>query len=103
MKIDNSVNSPGGLTPGKRGSAAKPAADTATATAGSEVELSPLSARLQEVSGALVNTPVVDAGRVAEIKQAIADGRFKMDPAKIADGLIKSVRDMLTSQSQSPS
>jgi negative regulator of flagellin synthesis FlgM len=98
VKIDNSVNSLGGLPPGKRSSAAKPTADASSPGAGAEVGLSPLSARLQEISGNLANTPVVDAGRVAEIKQAIADGRFKMDAGKIADGLIKSVREMLTAE-----
>lgn len=98
MKIDSSVNPLGGLPTGKRSSAAKPAADAASAAAGSEAGIAPLSARLQEISGSLANTPVVDAGRVAEIKQAIADGRFKVDPGKIADGLIKSVREMLTAQ-----
>ncbi len=95
MKIDNSVNSLGGPAPEKRSSTAKPAAGASSSASSAEVEL---SARLQEISGNLASTPVVDAGRVSEIKQAIADGRFKMDAGKIADGLIKSVREMLTAK-----
>ena len=99
MKIDNSVKSLGGLASGSPNGRAKPASGASSAAAGAEVELSPLSARLQELSGSLASTPVVDAGRVSEIKQAIAEGRFKVDPGKIADGLINSVRDMLSAQS----
>ena len=57
-----------------------------------------MAARLQEISGNLANTPVVDVARVADIKQAIAEGRFKMDAGKIADGLIASVHQMLSAQ-----
>lgn len=98
MKIDNSVKSVGAPPSGNRGTATKPAAGGSSAAASSEVELSPLAARLQEISGNLSNTPVVDAGRVSEIKQAIAEGRFKMDAGKIADGLIASVRQMISAQ-----
>ena len=58
-----------------------------------------MAARLQEISGSLASTPVVDAGRVSEIKQAIAEGRFTVDPGKIADGLIAGVRQMIAAQS----
>ena len=36
-----------------------------------------------------------DSKRVDEIKAAIANGTFKVDSGKIADGLINSVRDIL--------
>jgi negative regulator of flagellin synthesis FlgM len=60
-----------------------------------QVELSSLSARLQELGAAAAAGPTVDSKRVAEIKQAIAEGRFKVDPERIADGLLSSVRQML--------
>jgi len=106
MKIDNSVKSVGVAPSGNRSTAAKPAARASTPAAGAktgqaeqDVALSPLAARLQEISGNLATTPVVDAGRVSEIKQAIAEGRFKVDAGKIADGLIASVRQMIAAQS----
>jgi negative regulator of flagellin synthesis FlgM len=37
----------------------------------------------------------VNVERVAEIKRAIAEGRFQVNPERIADGLLQSVRDML--------
>jgi negative regulator of flagellin synthesis FlgM len=33
--------------------------------------------------------------KVAEIRQAISEGRFQINPELIADGLISSVREML--------
>lgn len=38
---------------------------------------------------------VFDAKKVEEIKAAIAGGQFQVDAARIADGLIDSVRDMI--------
>lgn len=40
----------------------------------------------------------MNADRVAEIRQAIAQGTFKVDTGRIADGLIESVRQMLAAQ-----
>ncbi|HUW39018.1 MAG TPA: flagellar biosynthesis anti-sigma factor FlgM [Rhodocyclaceae bacterium] len=98
MKIDNSVKSVGGLPSVSRNGAAKPSVGQSAPADGSELELSPLSAHLQAMSAAMANTPVVDSGRVAEIKQAISEGRFQLDASKIADGLIASVRQMLSAK-----
>ena len=48
----------------------------------------------------MAQTPVVDQNRVDEIKQAMSEGRFKVDAEKVADGLIESVREMLAAQPQ---
>ena len=40
-----------------------------------------------------------DAARVAEIRASISAGRYKVDTAKIADGLLSSVRDLLGKKS----
>lgn len=54
-----------------------------------------MSTRLQEIESELANTPTMNSERVAEIRQAIAQGNFKIDASKIADGLVDSVRQML--------
>ncbi|SFH45434.1 flagellar biosynthesis anti-sigma factor FlgM [Modicisalibacter xianhensis] len=41
----------------------------------------------------------VDAARVAEIRQAISEGRLDIRAERIADGLIDSVRDLLGDKS----
>jgi len=37
----------------------------------------------------------IDTARVAEIRDAIRDGRLEVHPERIAEGLLKSVREML--------
>lgn len=99
MKIGNSFKSIDGPVNGAakptNGAAPRPAG---AAPAGDQVALSPLSARLQEIGGKMGDTAVVDAARVAEIKQAIADGQFRINPERIADGLLESVRQMLAAR-----
>ena len=41
---------------------------------------------------------MVDSAKVDEIKQAISEGRFKVNADKVADSLIESVRQMLGAQ-----
>ncbi|MGB0129044.1 MAG: flagellar biosynthesis anti-sigma factor FlgM [Rhodocyclaceae bacterium] len=96
MKIDSSVKTVGGLPSSE--ARARPTNGQASAPAsqaGAKVELSSFSTQLQQIESAMATTPAVDVGRVDEIKQAITEGRFKVDSGKVADGLIKSVRQML--------
>jgi negative regulator of flagellin synthesis FlgM len=58
---------------------------------GSEVQLSGLSAQMR----AMDDEPSFDATRVAEIKQAISEGRFTINSGAIADRLIASARELL--------
>lgn len=95
MKINSAVNTIGPAPDSGQPRAAAPQRPASAGTAVEQVEISPLSAKLQQVEASLGNEPVVNAQRVAEIKQAIAEGRFKVDPERIADGLLKSVREML--------
>jgi len=64
----------------------------------SKVELSPLSSSLSKAEAAIASTPIVDRARVDEIRQAMSEGRFQVDAGKIADGLIDSVREMLSAR-----
>lgn len=96
MKISTSIPSVTANDTTSRGKPAAPGARKATAATGEQVDLSSLAARLQEASAA--GTAEVDSARVAEIKQAISEGRFQINPERIADGLIDSVRQMLERQ-----
>jgi negative regulator of flagellin synthesis FlgM len=42
--------------------------------------------------------PPVNEARIQEIKEAISQGRFKINPEAIADGLIQTARDLVNSQ-----
>lgn len=99
MKINSTIGSVGKIADGG-GSPAAAAQRPATAPQGAQVEqvaISPLSARLQEISASMASSPSFNAERVAEIKQAIAEGRFSVNPERIASGLLDDVRQMLSS------
>lgn len=74
-------------TPAKRADApAEPAAD---------VRLSDLSTKLADLEARLANTDAFDAKRIEQIKQAISEGRFKVNSEAVADKLIANVQEML--------
>lgn len=63
-------------------------------SASDEVQLSSLASQLL----ATESESPFDAGRVEEIKQAIAEGRFSINAGAIADRLIASARELVDSQ-----
>lgn len=101
MKIDNSVKSPGSVVSESKTRSTREASSSSSTESESSVELSALSSHLQQLEQAIADTPVVDSGKVDEIKSAIAQGQFRVDPEKVADGLIQSVRQMLSAQAGS--
>jgi negative regulator of flagellin synthesis FlgM len=62
---------------------------------GDTVEISAMSPSLARAEASMASTPVVNQARVDEIRQAISEGRFRIDANRIADGLLDSVREML--------
>lgn len=94
MKIDSSLKPVGpGNVSSNRQKASAP--DTRTDGGAAEVKLS--SASTQLAAGASSGAPI-DGARIAEIKLAISEGRFKVNAEAIADGLIDTARDLLKSQ-----
>jgi negative regulator of flagellin synthesis FlgM len=103
MKIDNSISSTG--APAPKESATRPAAGSAApagsaGSASSDVQLSALSSQIQSVRADLSSVPVVNQAQVNEIKQAISEGRFKVNPEVVADRLIDTVRELIVNQSK---
>ncbi|OIP08382.1 MAG: flagellar biosynthesis anti-sigma factor FlgM [Rhodocyclales bacterium CG17_big_fil_post_rev_8_21_14_2_50_68_7] len=98
MKIDNASHKSIGSLPNARAHPAKGPAGPA-APAAATVDISSAAGRMHEIESMLANVPLADPARVAEIRQAIAEGRFRVDAEKVADGLIESVRQMLAAQS----
>jgi negative regulator of flagellin synthesis FlgM len=60
--------------------------------ASSAVDLSPAARQLSNLQN---SSHDVNVERVNEIRSAIAAGQLKVDPSRIADGLVASVRDLL--------
>lgn len=103
MKINNSLNSVG--LPSTTPASSRPAAEQSSSANGAgnvaaKVPSTTFSAEMQGIQNALANAPTVNTERVKEIKQAIAEGRFTIDPEKIADGLLENVQQMLDYQSR---
>lgn len=76
----------------------KPSPQTGTGVAHQAqdaVSLSEVAGSLQSSEGAPINK-----ARIQEIKQAIAEGKFKINPDAIADRLLDSARELLSSSRQ---
>lgn len=105
MKIDDSMKKTAGLTSGTPARVGK-GAERAAAPSGAGKAASPapsasvsgsvtLSSQLQALSAQVASANVFDASKVAEIKDAIASGKFRVDPEKVANGLLESVSDLI--------
>jgi negative regulator of flagellin synthesis FlgM len=62
---------------------------------GATVQVSPLASQLQSIDNGADMSGSVDASRVAQVKLAIAEGRYRIDAEKIADRLLESARESL--------
>lgn len=102
MKIDDGVKKTGGLPVSstqaragkgadKSGGVGKPATSTTSSTSDSVH----LSSQVQALAGQMASEGVFDTNKVEEIKAAIAGGRFQVDPEKVANGLLDTVKDLI--------
>lgn len=92
MKIDSTTLKAPPLRP--ISTPQKPAENLARATGSNTV------ANTAGLAAQSVEAPPVNAARIQEIKDAIAQGRFTINPEAIADGLIQTARDLVNSQRQ---
>lgn len=99
MKIEKASSKP--ITPhlgeGGRASAASHNEAATNSNSSTSVHLGAASAQLRSMESSMAGTPVVDVAKVAEIKQAISEGRFQINSGVVADRLIASARDLLGS------
>lgn len=100
MKINDSMKQHLDLTTDKVGvkSGKKTEQTNANVASSESVTLSTLSSQLQSLEAKVSSAEVFDTEKVDAIKSAIANGQFKVDSGKVADGLIASVKDLLNTQ-----
>ncbi len=87
--VDTSAKAP---AKGKPGPSSPASAQPASSTS---VSLGSTATQLNSMESSMGSSPVVDAGKVEQIKQAISDGRFKVNSGAVADGLIATVRELI--------
>ncbi len=99
MKIDPSIK-PAASTPvgGTAARGGKSSAGAAGSGSGGTVQLSSRALDLQALEAGMAGTPVVDSARVAEIRNAIANGVFKVNPDAVAEKLLQTARELLQSR-----
>jgi negative regulator of flagellin synthesis FlgM len=99
VKINDTLKSNPGLpATGTPAAGAKGADKAAAAPAQAPTDTVRLSSQGQALAGASGTGAVFDTKKVERIKSAIADGQFKVNSEKVADGLLETVRDMLHSR-----
>ena len=67
---------------------AEAAANAPAAQTGDQVTLTNSARSLQKIEEKLANTPAVDSGKVAAMKQSIGSGTYKIDAGRTADKLM---------------
>lgn len=85
VKIDSALN----LTPTPSGRAASRSAKKSAT--GDQVQLS-------DAAQVRASEPPIDSARVQEIKAAIAEGRFRINPEAIAERLISTAQELIDAQ-----
>ena len=64
-------------------------ASAAAAQTGDHVTLTNSARSLQKIEEAVAKTPVVNANKVAAVKQSISSGSYTIDAGRIADKMLK--------------
>ncbi len=95
MKIDNSSQPVTNISvnDGKRRADIAPSSNSGQAHKDTNVHISPNASQLQSTDSGIVNT-----ARVQEIKQAISEGNFKVNPEVVADRLLETVKELIQSK-----
>lgn len=78
----------------------KPSLTTPSA-AGESVAINPLASQIQSLAQDGAGEMTFDAAKVASLKAAISNGEYKINPEGIADGLVRSSQELLSTQTQS--
>ena len=96
MKINNLLNpQPGSSVKGSAGRAGPAGEKNATAKTSAAPQDSVQLSSILSAHAEAASTPPVDTARVEAIKQAISEGRFKVNHEAITDGLIATAKGLV--------
>lgn len=97
MKIDKSLQpvSTVSVSDGKRRTDITP---SPSASQENNVHLSHNVTKLQNIDSSFASDSIVNTARVQEIKQAISEGNFQINPAVVADRLLETVKELIQSK-----
>ncbi len=97
MKIDKSLQpiSTVSVSDGKRRADITP---NPSASQENSVHLSQNAAKLQSIDSSSANGSIVNTARVQEIKQAISEGNFQINPEAVADRLLETAKELIQSK-----
>ena len=97
MKIDKSLQpvSTVSVSDGKRRTDLTPNTNTEQEN---NVHLSSNVAKLQNIDSNSTSGSIVNTARVQEIKQAISEGSFQINPEVVADRLLETVKELIHSK-----
>jgi negative regulator of flagellin synthesis FlgM len=95
-KITSDPNQPIQLGVDKKVSRSSETAPSVTPStaAGTAVNITDQAKQLASLEQVLQSLPAVNETRVAEIRQAIQDGRYQIDPERIADRLLRTEQEL---------
>jgi len=98
MKIDKSMQSVTtvSLNEGKRRNDVS--ASSSELPQANNVHLSSNATKLQNIEGDFTANSLVNSARVKEIKEAINEGNFQINPEAVADKLLETVRELIDSK-----
>lgn len=99
MKINDPLKKPAGLGVGTTQTRAGKTSEQANVDkVASQSDNVTLSTQVQELSAQASASGVFDAKKVEEIKAAIANGQFQVNAESVADGLMDTVRDLISTR-----
>ncbi|BDM63775.1 flagellar biosynthesis anti-sigma factor FlgM [Shewanella sp. NFH-SH190041] len=95
-KLNNAANSRPQVTVTPQHKTDKPAQATQNnAPAKSDsVSFTPQAQQLKAAQGKMAGLPEIDQKKVADIKLAIAEGRYKVDPEKLAANIVSFEKEL---------
>lgn len=70
-------------------------APASASTAADPVRITDQAKQLAALEHAIKAMPAIDEARVAEVRKALDEGRYQVNPERIADKLMRSERDLL--------